>query len=139
MIVLDTNVIAETMRLVPDERVMAWLHSRPLQALFMTSVSLAETLFGIETAPVGLKRRSLEKRFAEFIALGFDDQILPFDEAAARHFATIAAGRKRMGRPISEFDAQIAAIAAAHGASVATRNIADFEHCGIAVINPWEE
>jgi predicted nucleic acid-binding protein len=139
MIVLDTNVIAETMRLVPEERVMGWLHSRPLSAFSMTSVTLAETLFGIETAPVGQKRRSLEKRFAEFLALGFGDQVLPFDEAAARQFAIIAATRKRMGRPISEFDAQIAAIAAAHGASLATRNVADFEHCGIDVINPWGE
>ncbi|HEY4344524.1 MAG TPA: type II toxin-antitoxin system VapC family toxin [Parvibaculum sp.] len=139
MIVLDTNVVAETMRLAPEERVMTWLHSHPLSVFSLTSVTLAETLFGIETAPVGQKRRSLEKRFAEFLALGFGDQVLPFDETAARHFAVIAAARKRMGRPISGFDAQIAAIAAAHGASVATRNVADFEHCGIAVIDPWVE
>lgn len=139
MIVLDTNVVAETMRLVPDGRVMAWLHNRPLSDFAVTSITLAETLFGIETAPMGQKRRSLDKRFAEFLALGFGGEVLPFDEPAARQFAIIAAARKHMGRPISEFDAQIAAITAAHGASLATRNVADFEHCGIAIVNPWTE
>lgn len=139
MIVLDTNVVSEMMRPRSDARVMRWLDERPRAHFLLTAITTAEILYGLELAPDGARRVFLEERFIAFVEAGFAGNILPFDEAAARHFAIIAARRRKMGRPISTFDAETAAIAASRGAALATRNVADFEHCGIDVINPWTE
>ncbi|MES1991650.1 MAG: type II toxin-antitoxin system VapC family toxin [Pseudomonadota bacterium] len=139
MIVLDTNVVSELMKNQPDVRVDTWIKRQFREDVFLASITLAEVFYGTECMDASKRKAPLESKVKMLIAVEFSGQILPFDEAAARQYAVIAAGRKRMGRPISEFNAQIAAIAAAHGASVATRNIADFEHCGIVVINPWAE
>ena len=138
MTVLDTNVISEAMLPLPNARVRQWLSTQPTQQLFTTTVSLAEILYGIEILPLG-KRRALLLTTAEtMFANLFTQRILSFDPPAARAFPAIAASRRLHGRPISIVDAQIAAIAKANGANLATRNTPDFEHCGVRLINPWE-
>ena len=110
MIVLDTNVLSELMKARPAAGVVRWIGAQPAASLFTTSITQAEILHGMMLLPVGRRRATLH--------------------AHCR--------RARAGRPISHFDAQIAAIAVSTGASVATRNVADFELCGVKVIDPWE-
>src|SRR5215470_8649022 len=124
------------MRAIPSHGVLNWL-TRHQDCLHTTTITLGEILYGIELVPDGRRRRDLlagaDKMFGQ-VLIG---HIFPFDEQAARVFPTIAAARRRQGRPIDELDAQIAAIASVHGATLATRNTADFEGCGIRVVNPW--
>jgi predicted nucleic acid-binding protein len=107
-------------------------------SLFTTAICEAEILYGLALMPDGRRRVALQNAVAAIFAEDFSGRILAFDSAAAKAFADLAAARRRLGRPIAEFDAQIAAIASAHGAAVATRNVDDFADCGINVINPWE-
>ena len=137
MIVLDTNVLSEVMRRVPSARVLAWLAAQPAEGLFTTTVTQAEILYGLELLPQGKRRSALEAAVAEVFGDDFAGRILPFDAAAAAMFGKIAAARQKLGRPIAQFDAQVAAIARSRAASVATRNTADFRHCGVVVLNPW--
>ncbi len=138
MIVLDTNVISEAMLPLPNARVRRWLSSESNQQLFTTAVSLAEILYGIEILPVGKRRAGLLATAETMFASLFAQRILTFDVHAARVFPTIVSNRRLQGRPISVFDAQIAAITKANDAVLATRNTADFEHCGVRLVNPWE-
>lgn len=103
----------------------------------LTTVNVAEILYGIELLPRGKRRDGLISAAETMFAEEFVSRILSFDEPAARAFAEIAASRRSQGRPISEFDAQIASIARCNEATLATRNVADFEGCGIRVVNPW--
>ena len=139
MMVLDTNVISETMRETPHSAVLAWLDGQMASALFVTTVTEAEIRFGIARLPEGSRRDALmsaaEAAFDKF----FCDRVLSFDRDAARTYPVIAANRFAIGRPISQFDCQIAAIARSRGASVATRNVADFADTGVAIVNPWDE
>ena len=137
MIVLDTNVVSELMKVSPSGPVMGWWRSRPGGELFISALTQAEILYGIELLPGGKRRNLLEQAAQEMFTEYFGGRILPFDSDAAREFARIALARRNAGRPISQTDAQIAAIARSRGASVATRNIEDFVDCGIAVVNPW--
>jgi predicted nucleic acid-binding protein len=137
MIVLDTNVISELMRPQPAPQVVRWMAGTPIAGVFTTSVAQAEILYGISLLPRGKRRTFLEKAMAEIFEQDLAGRILPFDEVAAQAFAVIAADRRAAGRPIGPFDAQIAAIARAHDATVATRDVADFAGCGIAVTSPW--
>lgn len=114
------------------------MRSEPLTMLFTTTITEAELLYGIALLPVGRRRRLFERFVAETLEEDFSGRILPFDSAAAREFAGIAAGRRRAGRPIGEADARIAAIARSRGARLATRNVSDFADCGIAIIDPWQ-
>jgi hypothetical protein len=139
MIVLDTNVLSETLRRRPADSVRRWLQTQPPTSLFTTTVCEAEILYGLALMPLGRRRTALERAFSAIFDEEFLDRILPFDRAAASAFAEIAATRRRMGRPIGEFDAQVAAIAQSRGAAVATRNVEDFAGCGISIIDPWEE
>ncbi len=138
MIVLDTNVISEMLRAQPNPRVTEWLAAQPMASLFTASLVQAEILYGIAILPRG--RRQV--RLASVVAPIFEDdlrgRVLPFDAAAASHFAEIAAARRRKGRPISQIDAQIAAITRSRGAKLATRNIPDFADCGVELIDPWK-
>jgi len=137
MIVLDTNVISEAMSSSPNGNVSRWLSTQMAIELFTTSISLAEILYGIDLLPPGKRRNALlVSAEAMFIRL-FSGRVLVFDEAAAQAFPSIAVDRRLQGRPISLFDAQIAAIARASGAILATRNTSDFEGCGIRLVNPW--
>ncbi len=138
--ILDTNVVSEPMRPSPSATVLAWLSRKPDGGnFFVTTITVAEIRFGIELLPAGKRHdRMLAQADATFRE-DFAGRILAFDEDAARAFPTIAAIRRARGRPISEFDAQIAAIARSRGAILATRNTADFEGCGVRLVNPWDE
>jgi predicted nucleic acid-binding protein len=138
MIVVDTNVISEAMSPTPDAKVSAWL-MQPASQFFTTSVSLAEILYGIELLPAGKRRTGLLTAAETMFARLFAGRILTFDDQSARAFAPIAADRRSRGRPITLFDAQIAAIARANGAALATRNPADFDGGGLRLIDLWLE
>ena len=137
MIVLDTNVLSEVLRRDPQPRVLEWLGEQPRASMFTTTVTRAEILFGIRLLPEGARRDGLWDGARKIFDIDFDGQVLPFDSAAADEFAEISAARRAAGRPISQFDAQIAAITRSRGARLATRNVADFDGCGFEVINPW--
>jgi toxin FitB len=137
MIVLDTNVLSEGLRPQPSANVLRWMKSEPVTALFTTTITEAELFYGAALLPDGRRRQSLETVISQLLSLQFAGRILPFDSAAAREFANIAATRRRAGRPIGEADGRIAAIARSRGASLATRNIGDFAGCGLSLINPW--
>lgn len=138
MILLDTNVISETMRERPDPAVRAWLRQYPRDEVWTASVVIAELLAGIETMPAGRKQQSLREAVEDMVHDDFHGQIFPFNLPAARQYAQILATRQKMGRPIREMDAQIATIACVHGATLVTRNVNDFAGCKLVVVNPWE-
>ena len=139
MIVLDTNVLSELMRAEPSATVAAWVANRPASSLFTTAVTQAEILCGVALLPQGERRAALARAVVGMFEEDFVGRVLPFDAAAARAYADIAAERRRLGQPITQFDAQIAAIARSRGAAVATRNVADFADCGVSVLDPWDE
>ncbi len=138
MIILDTNVLSEVLKPLPSETVLRWLAGQETTEVFTTTITQAEVLYGIETMPPGRRRAQLSAATEKMFAEEFQGRILPFDDAAARVFAKIVAARDAAGLPISQFDAMIAAIARSHRAAVATRNTADFERCGIQIVNPWK-
>jgi predicted nucleic acid-binding protein len=138
MIILDTNVVSEIIRPVPSEQVLQWISSQPPLLLYTTSITQAEMLYGMEILTRGKKKKALEAALDGMFAEDFRDRVLGFDSACAKYFAEIAAARKTLGRPISQFDAQIAAIARSRKAILATRNTADFADCGVKLTNPWE-
>jgi toxin FitB len=137
MIILDTNVISEAMSSSPNTNVSRWLSSQPTSQLFTTTISVAEILYGIELLPAGKRRSGLLATAESMFAKLFSTRLLAFDDPAARAFAPIAVHRRSRGRPITLFDAQIAAITRANGALLATRNTDDFEGCGVRLVNPW--
>lgn len=139
MIVLDTNVLSEALKPLPSGVVLRWLAAQELPAVFTTTITQAEILYGIEVLPPGKRQVRLSAAVEKMFAEEFNGRILPFDGEAARGFAKIVAARDAAGRPISQFDAMIAAIARCRRAAVATRNTADFERCGIQIVNPWTE
>ena len=138
MIVLDTNVLSELMRTSPDGNVVRWFSEQADSGFHITSITQGEILHGILLMPAGKKRSAVHAAAEALFEVEFGGRILAFDEVAARSYAGIAAERRRAGRPISQFDAQIAAIAHAARATVATRNVVDFEGCGVKVVNPWD-
>ena len=137
MIILDTNVLSELMRPKPSPRVVAWVAKHSGTELFTTSITEAEIFYGIELLAKGKRREELlaaaEAMFAEDLA----GRVFGFESDATRVFSRIAAQRRALGSPISHADAQIAAIAQARRAKLATRNVADFRHCGLEVVDPW--
>ncbi len=137
MIVLDTNVLSEPNQKRPSEAVAAWFARQNLRNLFTTTVSEAEMLFGVALLEPGKRRDGLADAARKIFEIDFLGRVLTFDSAAARAFAEISAMRKKAGLAIKVFDTQIAAIARAHRAAVATRDTADFEHSGVEIINPW--
>ncbi len=136
MIVLDTNVLSEVVRLSPSPMVVGWLAEQSPLGVLTTAITQAEMLYGLESLAAG-KRRSILQAALERIFGEFSGRILPFDEDAARVFAKIVAGRDALGRPISQSDAMIAAIARSRRATLATRNVADFQDCGLRIVDPW--
>ncbi len=137
MIILDTNVVSEPMKPAGAPAVQAWLDRQAQQTLYLTSISLAELLLGIETLPAGRRRAGLAEALAELLGSLFGARILAFDAEAAKQSARLLGNARTRGRSISMADSQIAAIAAAHGFIVATRDTEPFEALGIPVINPW--
>lgn len=139
MIVLDTNVLSETLRPKPDARVVKWLAAQPRAALFTTTVTRGELLYGVRLLAEGRRKSSLLGAVGAIFDQDLAGQVLSFDSDAADVYAEIAASRKAAGKPISQFDAMIAAIARSRGASLATRNVKDFVQCGIDLIDPWRK
>lgn len=136
MIVLDTNVVSELMRPAPHPAVVTWMLDHQTDRLHTTAVTYAEILYGIERLPRGRRRTHLRSTaFDVFDA--FAEQVLPFDADAAIEYARIVEAGERRGRPINGFDAQIAAICRAHAASLATRNVKDFDGTGVTIVDPW--
>ena len=137
MIVLDTNVLSETLRPTPDAAVARWLKSQRTADMYTTAICEAEIFYGVALLPAGKRRAALERLATGLFDEDFAGRVLAFDSSAARAFAGIVASRRKLGRPIGELDAQIAAIARAHGATVATRSVEDFAGCGVWVVSPW--
>ena len=135
MIVVDTNVVSELMRPSPSAAVIAWVRSRTGSELYTTSITLAEILFGVARLPDG-RHKELMRTTASEVFAAFEDQVLPFDFRAATHYAEVVVGRDQLGLPIDGFDAQIASICRAHGAALATRNVKDFRHTDVRLIDP---
>lgn len=138
MILADTNVLSEVLLLSPNPCVARWMSDIPRRQIWTCTIVVAELLTGIELMAPGRKQTELALAVGEMVERDFAGQILSFDLRAARQYAVIRAARQKMGRPIKELDAQIAAIAAFHGATLATRNVRDFEDCQVKLINPWE-
>lgn len=138
MVIVDTNVVAEMMKAAPAPAVVAWLNGQESATLFLTSVTIGEVGFGLRSLPQGKRRRQLEQGFERILTEGFAGRILAFDEAAAHRYGEIMARRRKIGRPLSVLDGQIASIARLNGGAVATRNVRDFLDCGVEVINPFE-
>lgn len=138
MIILDTNVLSEMLRPAPDGNVSLWMARQAASQLFTTCVTEAEIRYGIARMPEGRKRSLLAEAVNGIFGIDLAGRVLPFDSDAARAYAGIVSQRERAGRPISQFDAQIAAVGRAHGAAIATRNASDFEDCGVALIDPWK-
>ena len=139
MIILDTNVVSELMRPGPNANVVDWVVSQAAINLYLSTVSEAELRFGFEILPTGARRDRLLAEVEGMLREDFAGRVLPFDSAAAQSYAVIAAARRAAGRPINHADCQIAAIARSRGASVATRDMDDFEGSEIDVINPWTD
>lgn len=135
-VVLDTNVISELMRAEPDSRIEGWVREARPDLVYTTSVTLAEVRFGIARLPTG-RRRTLLAAAADDVFDAFADRVLPFDAAAAGHYADIVVEREHAGVPIAGFDAQIAAICRSHRVALVTRNTDDFEQLGLDLIDPW--
>ncbi len=137
MIVLDTNIVSEVMRMRPDPAVLAWLDAQDTDQLFLTSVSVAEILYGIARMPEGRRKHQLFEMAEGMFDEDFSGRLLAFDEHAAVYYAELVAQRDAAGRPIGMADAQIAAICRRCDATLATRNTRDFEALGILLINPF--
>ena len=137
MVVLDTNVVSEIMREDPHAGVLVWLDERPTRELFVTAVTEAEVRTGIAYLPAGKRRSGIAEAAERAFGSLFGGRVLPFDSEAARAFAEIAAARRAAGRPVSQADGQIAAIARSRRMALATRNVRDFAGMGIDLIDPW--
>ena len=138
MIILDTNVILEVFRPSPEPRVVAWLSSL-VGNVAITSVTFAELLAGVRRLPDGRRKVELARRIDAALEPYWGSRaVLPFDDAAAVHYADVLVSRERAGSPISTADAQIAAICLTHGAICATRNVKDFAHTGVELVDPWK-
>lgn len=138
MILLDTNVISETMRPQPNPKVLAWLDAQAAETLYLSSVTIAELLFGLAALPNGKRKQNLQKLLDKLVGL-FSGRVLDFDVAAAQHYANLAIVARSNGRGFPTPDGYIAAIAAAHNFIIASRDTAPYLAAQVTVINPWEE
>jgi toxin FitB len=138
VIILDTNVISELTRRVPDPGVLSWLDSLPTEDTAITAVTAAELLYGVRRMPDGRRKTELTEAVHALINDDFRDRVEPFDVLAADYYADVVIGRERAGHPVSTHDAQIAAICRARNAALATRNTSDFTGTGINLTDPWK-
>jgi predicted nucleic acid-binding protein len=138
MIILDTNVLSALMQRRPDTTVINWLDKQPPEAIWISSITLFESRYGLNLLAEGDRRSVLIARFDEILQTDLANRILVFDVRAATKAAELAAVRKTLGRPIDMRDTFIAGIAMAHGATLATRNTRHFEDLPSPVVNPWE-
>lgn len=138
MIVLDTNVVSELMRARPEPRVLAWVDAQPPRQLVITAVTAAELRYGVARLPRGRRRTRLAADVEALIEQDFAERVLPFTVESSAEYAQVVTARERAGQPISTSDAQIAAICRTRDAALSTRNTADFEGCGVDLIDPWQ-
>lgn len=139
MILLDTNVISEPLRAMPDETVIGWLNRQPLETLYLASMTVAELRAGVALMPAGKRRTTLNDSIEHQVLPIFVGRVLPFDVACTRTYANVLAAARKAGSGIEAADAVIAAIALENGFSVATRDGSPFLAAGVKVINPWED
>lgn len=137
MVVLDTNVISELFRPAPDANVVAWVGALQGDDLYTTAITRGELMFGLCCMPNGRRRTDLLQKVTLLFERKLAGHVLPYDMAAADAHAAIAAVRRAQGRPVEQSDAMIAGIARSRGATLATRNVRDFEDCGIELVDPW--
>lgn len=137
MIILDTNVVSEPLKPAPSQVVLDWLDRQVPETLYLTAVSLAELLAGIEALPSGRRRLELEQAVTRQIMPLFEGRVLSFDTKAAEAFGKVRAGAQAVGNTIGFADGAIAAIATSQGFALATRNVRDFRGAGVELINPW--
>ena len=138
MIILDTNVISELTRPVPDSGVIAWVDSQPTEETAVTAITVAELRYGVRRLPDGRRKTELSEAVSALVDADFRGRVEAFDVLAAEQYADVVTTRERTGRPISTSDAQIAAICRVRNATLATRNTADFTGTGVDLINPWK-
>lgn len=138
MIVLDTNVLSALMRVAPEAAVVGWLDRQPAESVWITSITLFEARLGLALLPKGRRRQALEVAFARLLEEDLENRVLDFDSAAATEAASLAAGRHKAGRPVDLRDTQIAGIALARRATLATRNLRHFADLRVPVVDPWE-
>ena len=136
MIILDTNVVSELLLVLPNPRVLQWIEKQSAPALHITAITEAELRLGAAILPFGKRKTHLTKLIEDTLREDFPERILSFDSAAAVLYADICARRRALGRPISQFDAQIAAICKARDATLVTRHVTDFADMGLKLINP---
>ena len=139
MIILDTNVLSALMRTTPETPVVTWLDRQPAESIWITSITLFEARLGLALLPKGRRRRTLEAAFAQLLEEDLENRVLDFDSAAAAEAASLAADRQRAGRPVDFRDTQIAGIALARHAVVATRNMRHFRDLKVLVVDPWTD
>ena len=137
MIILDTNVLSALMRTVPEASVVAWLDRQPAESVWITSITLFEARLGMALLPTGRRRQKLEAAFARLLKEDLENRVLDFDSAAAAESASLAAERQKAGRPVDMRDTQIAGIALARRATLATRNVLHFGDLKIPIVDPW--
>lgn len=138
MIVLDTDVLSALMHRAPDAAVVGWLDRQPADSIWISSVTLFEIRLGLALLPSGRRRQALEATFARLLEEDLQNRILDFDAAAATEAASLAAERRRAGRPVDLRDTQIAGIALARRATLATRNLRHFQGLKVPVVDPWQ-
>jgi toxin FitB len=139
MIILDTNVLSALMRASPDLPVVAWLDRQPAESVWITTISVFETRFGLGLLPAGKRRRALEAAFSRLLTDDLEERVLDFDVPAATAASSLAADRQKAGRPVDIRDTLIAGIAQARRATLATRNVRHFQDFGIQIVDPWSE
>ena len=137
MIILDTNVLSEFMRAVPNPTVMDWILQQVASEIFVTTITQAEIYYELALLPMGKRRSDMERAAQQMFEQDFPERILSFDSAVALEYAKLASFRRQIGKPIAQADAQIAAIALSKNAILATRNITDFCGCQLTLVNPW--
>lgn len=138
MILLDTNVISEQFRALPDETVIAWLNRQPLETLYLASMTVGELRAGVALMPVGKRRKVLGDGIEQLVLPKFVGRVLAFDIACTHAYADVLAAARKAGSGIEAADAVIAAIALSNSFSVATRDVSPFLAAGVKVVNPWE-
>lgn len=139
MIILDTNVLSALMRKVPEPEVVRWLDRQPPESVWITAITVFEARMGLALLLAGRRRKTLEAALATLLAQDLENRVLAFDNAAAIEAAALAAKRERAGQPVDFRDTQIAGIALARRATLATRNVRHFHDLAVRVINPWEQ
>jgi toxin FitB len=134
---LDTDVLSELLRATPDRSVVAWFESQAPESLFVSAVTQAEMLLGAKLLPAGKRRESVQAALIAMFDEEFAGRILSFDRSAAKAYPEIVSARRAAGRPIAQFDAQIAAIARHHDMPLVTRKVSDFQGCRVSLVDPW--